>query len=226
MKTDKDFKRLEGHPEPKELPEHAADVSNEAAASAKQTPEPQPAPPSSSSTADIDEVRGGGGFGWAAIGGLAAALIVGSVAYMAGVFMSPDRPARHTGNDVAQTTRTYAVPDSRQSGSMTVVDNTSEPDAVYFFDLNGSAIAESDVLDAVAKKARETGAEVTVNAYTDNSGRTDYNIRLSEQRAKAVGDYLVAHGVARDHVRTYGRGPTKAYASAAQDRRAEVRLSI
>lgn len=217
MKTDNDFKRLEGYPEPKELPEHQTEQTAETAATAA------PVSSSPSSTADIDEVRGGG-FGWAAVGGLAAALIVGCVAYLAGVFHSPEPTDAGTGQ-VAQVTETHITPpDVTDTGSMTVVDNTSTPDAVYLFELNGSAIAESDVLDAVAKRARETGADVTVTAYTDNSGRTDYNIRLSERRAKAVGDYLVAHGVARDHVKTYGRGPTQAYATPAQDRRAEVRL--
>ena len=67
-------------------------------------------------------------------------------------------------------------------------------------------------------------SDVVVTAYTDETGSASYNQRLSEERARAIGDYLVAHGVARSHIKTQGCGPTHAFANNAQDRRAEVRI--
>ncbi len=100
----------------------------------------------------------------------------------------------------------------------------SSPDAVYLFATDGTAIAENANLNAVAEEAVESDAEVVVTAYTDETGSADYNRNLSERRANAVTDYLVAHGVPRDHITTLGCGPTHSFATNAQDRRAEVRL--
>ncbi len=41
------------------------------------------------------------------------------------------------------------------------------------------------------------GLKVQVEGYTDNVGSEDYNQKLSQQRAGAVGDYLVSQGVPR-----------------------------
>jgi outer membrane protein OmpA-like peptidoglycan-associated protein len=51
---------------------------------------------------------------------------------------------------------------------------------------------------------------VRVEGHTDNqrSERFD-NLKLSQLRADAVRDYLVAHGVATGHLRTRGYGDEK-----------------
>lgn len=100
----------------------------------------------------------------------------------------------------------------------------SSPDAVYLFATGGTAIAENAGLNAIAKEAVESDAEVVVTAYTDETGSADYNRNLSERRANAVTDYLVAHGVPRDRITTLGCGSTHSFANNIQDRRAEVRL--
>ncbi len=66
------------------------------------------------------------------------------------------------------------------------------------------------------------GETVTVKAYTDATGNADYNRKLSERRAKAIGDYLIAHGVPASRVNTIGMGPTNAFSDNAHDRRAEI----
>ncbi|MDE6122065.1 MAG: OmpA family protein, partial [Duncaniella dubosii] len=99
-------------------------------------------------------------------------------------------------------------------------------DVVYLFPLDGSEIPDDATLNDLAKKVAASGAYVSVVAYTDESGNAEYNQRLSERRAKRVGEYLIAHGVPSDHVRTKGMGQTHAYPSAAQDRRAEIHVSV
>lgn len=93
---------------------------------------------------------------------------------------------------------------------------------VYLFAYDSSGVPESVTLNKVADRAAASGETVTVKAYTDATGNADYNRRLSDRRAKAVGDYLIAHGVPASHVNTMGMGPTKAFSDNAHDRRAEI----
>jgi peptidoglycan-binding protein ArfA len=71
-------------------------------------------------------------------------------------------------------------------------------------------------------------ARVTVNGYTDNSGPDNVNVPLSAQRATTVVQFLVAHGVASDHVVAKGLGPANPIApndtneGRAKNRRAEI----
>lgn len=52
---------------------------------------------------------------------------------------------------------------------------------------------------------------VDVYGFTDTTGSTATNQRLSEQRAQAVADYLAARGVARSRLATQGYGETYDY---------------
>jgi len=45
-----------------------------------------------------------------------------------------------------------------------------------------------------------------VAGHTDAQGDRDYNQHLSQQRAEAVRDYLVAHGVNADNITARGFG--------------------
>jgi outer membrane protein OmpA-like peptidoglycan-associated protein len=47
---------------------------------------------------------------------------------------------------------------------------------------------------------------VRIEGYTDNTGSPGYNLQLSERRAEAVRDVLMAQGVSPDRVVTLGRG--------------------
>ena len=93
---------------------------------------------------------------------------------------------------------------------------------VYLFETNSSDVEETKELTAIAQHATANGLCLDVRAYTDETGRPAYNQKLSEKRAKAIGDYLVAHGVPREKVSVHGMGPTHKYPTNAQDRRAEV----
>ncbi len=77
------------------------------------------------------------------------------------------------------------------------------------FPTNGSALspAAEQTLDQVADKLKDCpGANVTINGYTDNTGDDAINKPLSTNRADAVADYLIAHGVTRDHLTAKGLG--------------------
>lgn len=95
---------------------------------------------------------------------------------------------------------------------------------VYLFRTDNADVDENAALSDFARKAADAGYNVEIRAYTDPRGRADYNRRLSERRARAVGDYMCRHGLSPKQVKTKGLGATDAYGSHAQDRRAEIRV--
>lgn len=223
MKEDKDYnKRLEGHTEPLEIEQHYQEKAPAAAAPAA----------AESAAPRAGGHAGGGGIGWAALGGIAAAFIVCAV-YVGSGFKKSDQttafvetttitvPAGQTGQ-TSPTSQTGQVAQTAQS-SPAATDHQSA-DAVYLFPLDGSKITDNAELNRVAEQAKKSGAEVEIMAYTDPSGSTEYNQKLSERRAQAVADYLAAHGVDPAHIHAHGCGPTTDFTTAAQDRRAEVHL--
>lgn len=70
-------------------------------------------------------------------------------------------------------------------------------------------------------------AEVEIGGHTDNQGSRAHNMRLSRNRANAVRDWLVEHGIDRGRLRTRGYGPDRPVGSndtevgQAQNRRIE-----
>ncbi len=69
-----------------------------------------------------------------------------------------------------------------------------------------------------------------VDGHTDSSGSESLNLELSEQRARAVANYLVQGGVASERVKAVGKGPAEPVADNAtpwgrrQNRRIEIAL--
>ncbi|WP_412026101.1 OmpA family protein [Burkholderia cepacia] len=90
-----------------------------------------------------------------------------------------------------------------------------------------------DRLDRLISESRGARIRtVTVNGYTDSVGSDDYNIGLSERRARAVDAYLQAHGLNADRFisRGYGKAdPVDSNDTAtgrAHNRRVEVQLEM
>ena len=73
---------------------------------------------------------------------------------------------------------------------------------IYFaWDESKLEDASLPVLDEVAQAMKDNkGFRVKIEGHADSSGGDDYNQALSEERAQAVMDYLVAHGVAKDRL--------------------------
>lgn len=71
---------------------------------------------------------------------------------------------------------------------------------------------------------------VEVTGHTDSIGSAEFNQRLSEQRAHAVGDYLIGQGLLRERFEIIGMGKNYPIASnetdagRAQNRRVEIRV--
>jgi len=73
-------------------------------------------------------------------------------------------------------------------------------------------------LDKLAEVIRKYDRTVVhIVGHTDNIGSDAYNQRLSEERARAVGDYLISRGVPASRLRTEGRGEREPRASNATE---------
>ncbi len=69
--------------------------------------------------------------------------------------------------------------------------------------------ASFPVLDEVVQALKDNkGFRVQVEGHTDSSGSVEHNQGLSEERAAAVLDYLVSHGIAKDRLVSKGFGST------------------
>lgn len=84
------------------------------------------------------------------------------------------------------------------------------------FDFNQSDVRSGfyPTLNSVATVFKKyDNNTITITGYTDNVGGDAYNQTLSENRAKSVGDYLIAVGVPANRVFTNGMGKRNPIAS-------------
>ena len=71
---------------------------------------------------------------------------------------------------------------------------------------------------------------IEIGGHTDNQGSASYNMKLSESRAKAVADYLIAKGIDPKRLQYRGYGKTKPIADnstdegRAKNRRVEMKI--
>jgi outer membrane protein OmpA-like peptidoglycan-associated protein len=87
-----------------------------------------------------------------------------------------------------------------------------------------------DRLNQVAKSLKELDDDklVSVEGFTDSRGADDTNLKLSQERANAVKEYLVSQGVKPEKLRAMGRGEANPVASndtpegRANNRRVEI----
>jgi outer membrane protein OmpA-like peptidoglycan-associated protein len=87
-----------------------------------------------------------------------------------------------------------------------------------------------DRLGRVADFLKNSNRGVIVEGYTDSTGSESTNLALSQRRAQAVRDFLVAHGVPLERLKAEGKGESSPVASnssasgRSQNRRVEIVL--
>lgn len=80
---------------------------------------------------------------------------------------------------------------------------------LVFFPFNSDAIPEQmkDMLIAHAKYlANNTDVVVRIEGHTDERGTREYNLALSEKRAKAVRQFMLLHGAGSNNVEVHAFG--------------------
>jgi outer membrane protein OmpA-like peptidoglycan-associated protein len=89
-------------------------------------------------------------------------------------------------------------------------------------------VSKTQLMEIVKIMNEDKNIKLSVNGYTDNVGSVDSNQKLSEERANAVRDFLMAKGIAAERMRAQGFGVTNPVASNAtaagrqQNRRVEL----
>lgn len=81
-----------------------------------------------------------------------------------------------------------------------------------YFDYNGYKIRESSKaeLDKIVEVMKvRPSISIKINSHTDSRGKDDFNMKLSENRAKATMDYIVEHGIGKERVSAEGFGETR-----------------
>jgi outer membrane protein OmpA-like peptidoglycan-associated protein len=101
--------------------------------------------------------------------------------------------------------------------------------ANLYFNLDSASVddaAAREQLTALAKNARcHRSAQVILSGFADPSGTSDYNTKLSAQRAAAVRDSLIQMGVRPQQIVLVAYGDTKAKDDpAARDRRVTAKV--
>jgi len=77
------------------------------------------------------------------------------------------------------------------------------------FEVNGVSIRREfySKLDSVAVIMRQNPSlKLRIDGFTDNRGSSNYNLRLSRDRAQAVADFIAVRGISRDRLLIEGHG--------------------
>lgn len=113
-----------------------------------------------------------------------------------------------------------------KTGEVIVLRNT-------FFDSDKTELkSESRVeLDKVAEMLNEqVTMRIEISGHTDNTGKSDYNLKLSQGRAESVKSYLINKGISAGRIETRGYGDTRPVAGndtpegKALNRRTEMKI--
>ncbi len=104
-------------------------------------------------------------------------------------------------------------------------------EAGVYFDTNkstvkGTSATTLDKLTGILKEYPQTN--ILVVGHTDSAGADDYNMKLSQQRAESVTNYLVAHGIDKSRLTTewYGETQPKADNSTAEGKAKNRRVEM
>ncbi|ALE17915.1 Outer membrane protein A precursor [Altererythrobacter epoxidivorans] len=84
------------------------------------------------------------------------------------------------------------------------------PDVTFATGSSSISPSFQDALDSVAASlVKYPNSIIDVYGHTDTVGSTAFNQQLSEQRARAVANYLISRGVASSRIRWQGFGETQ-----------------
>jgi peptidoglycan-associated lipoprotein len=111
------------------------------------------------------------------------------------------------------------------------IDQDSLTITYYFaFDSNSLNDDTRAELDKVAMFMKTNAAKFQLHGHADETGTREYNLALSERRAKSVEDYLSLQGIERSRIEVIGFGeekpanPASSEAAYKENRRVELKF--
>lgn len=123
--------------------------------------------------------------------------------------------------------KTYSKPEA-QPAATTVASQVISAPVSIFFDLGKAVVVtprDKENVQALAKTAKEHNLKVVVTGYADSkTGTVEGNMRISQQRAQAVVDQLVALGVPRQNIEVKAAGGVDTLGTTENNRRVVVEL--
>ena len=81
-----------------------------------------------------------------------------------------------------------------------------------FFDFDKATLREESFveLDRVVKLMNENPSlEIEMSAHTDSKGSDEYNLKLSDNRARSVMEYILSKGIPENRIQSKGYGETR-----------------
>ena len=102
-------------------------------------------------------------------------------------------------------------------------------EAIVHFDFDKTDLKPADIekLDKVIAQMKEfEDLNVIIEGHTDKYGSDDYNANLSDRRAQAVKDYMVASGIDEERIGTKGFGKMRMVSKINWENRRAVVLSV
>ena len=141
----------------------------------------------------------GGALRGAVLGGAGGAALGGAT----GVYM--DKQQSEFDRQLAEEQQAHEVEVQRLENENLKITMSNE----VSFDFNASNIKPSfektlNKVVEIVKRYKQTN--MVIIGHTDSIGTYTYNQHLSENRAAAVGEYMISHGVPSSRIRTEGRG--------------------
>ena len=139
--------------------------------------------------------------------------LLGAVLLMAGVLLLAGCPKKP--EVVTPAPRAEAPPPAPPAPVAEVPKPAPPQLKAAFFDFNKAELRPEDrqkLDEAIQWLKANSGARIALDGYADDRGTPPYNLKLSERRAIAVRDYLVAGGIDAQRISTTGSGETRAFA--------------
>ncbi|PJE78375.1 putative lipoprotein YiaD [invertebrate metagenome] len=91
---------------------------------------------------------------------------------------------------------------------------------LFAFDSSDISPQAKDVLNSILQLLNDEPKSIlNITGYTDNTGKTDYNWKLSQRRANAVKDYFISLGVNKTRIDAEGGGIIKSHDITREGRR-------
>lgn len=92
-----------------------------------------------------------------------------------------------------------------EHAGMTIIENVTYEKGGYNLDETGT-----NILDKVISVLKaDHSLKIELSSHTDSQGSDQYNLQLSQKRAKAAVDYLIAKGISKDRLTAIGYGETR-----------------